>query len=137
VTSPEWPAINACLNLASGACLTGGYISIKKGRPQTHKRFMIAAFSCSVVFLASYLAYHFRVGSVRFAQTGSIRAIYLGLLASHTVLAMATAPLAVATLSRGLRGQVDRHRRIARVTLPIWIYVSVTGVVVYFMLYQM
>lgn len=137
MNSPAWPTINACLNLISAACLTGGYISIKKGRREIHKRFMIAAFSCSLVFLASYLAYHFRVGSVRFGGQGPMRAIYLGILVSHIVLAMATAPLAAATLNLGLRGQFDRHRRIARVTFPIWIYVSVTGVVVYLMLYQM
>ncbi len=137
MTAPLWPTVNACLNLASAACLTGGYLSIRKGRRESHKRFMLAAFSCSMVFLASYLAYHFRVGSVRFEGQGPMRAIYLGILLSHIVLAMGTAPLAVATLTFGLRGQFDRHRRIARFAFPVWIYVSLTGVVVYLMLYQM
>jgi len=98
---------------------------------------MLAAFSCSVIFLMSYLAYHFQVGSVKFTGQGAVRVLYLGILLSHTVLAAITAPLAVATLRRGLGGRFEAHRSIARITFPIWIYVSITGVVVYFMLYQM
>jgi uncharacterized membrane protein YozB (DUF420 family) len=98
---------------------------------------MLAAFACSVLFLASYLVYHAQVGSVRFAGTGPVRTVYLTILLTHTVLAAAVPFLAVVTLSRGLRGRFDRHVRIARVTLPIWLYVSITGVVIYLMLYQL
>lgn len=137
MTSPVWPAMNAALNFTSAVCLLNGFISIKRGRRETHKRWMLAAFSCSVIFLVSYLAYHFQVGSVSFSGQGPMRTIYLGILLSHTVLAVLVAPLAIATLSRALGGRFDLHRRIARVTFPIWIYVSVTGVTVYLMLYQM
>ena len=137
MNSPLWPALNAALNLTSAVCLFNGYLAIKRGRKETHKRFMLAAFSCSVLFLLSYLAYHFQVGSVKFAGTGPIRTLYLAILLTHTVLATAVAPLAIATLHRGLGGRVDPHRKIARITFPIWIYVSITGVVVYLMLYQM
>jgi uncharacterized membrane protein YozB (DUF420 family) len=129
--------MNAVLNFASAVCLVSGYVSIKKGRKQTHRRFMLAAFSCSVLFLVSYLAYHYQVGSVKFSGQGLMRTVYLGILLSHTVLAVVVAPLAVATLSRALGGHFDLHRKIARVTFPAWIYVSITGVVVYLMLYQM
>jgi uncharacterized membrane protein YozB (DUF420 family) len=98
---------------------------------------MVSAFVCSSAFLVSYLVYHSQVGSVRFTGQGSVRTIYLAILATHTVLAAAVPPLALVTLSRALAGRFDRHRRIARWTLPIWLYVSVTGVVVYWMLYQM
>ena len=137
MTSPWWPATNAALNLASAVCLVNGYVHIKKGRKEPHRRWMLAAFSCSITFLLSYLAYHYQVGSVKFSGQGVVRAVYLGILLTHTVLAVVTAPLAVATLSQALGGRFDRHRKIARVTFPIWIYVSITGVVVYVMLYQM
>ncbi len=137
MTSPLWPAINAAFNLTSAVCLLSGYVSIKRGRKETHRRFMLAAFSCSVVFLMSYLAYHFQVGSVKFSGEGPMRTLYLGILLSHTVLAVLVAPLAIATLRPALQARFDLHRRMARVTFPIWIYVSVTGVVVYLMLYQM
>lgn len=137
MTTPLWPAINAALNLTSAICLVNGYLSIKRGLKEVHKRFMLAAFACSVIFLLSYLAYHFQVGSVKFQGTGPVRWVYLGILLTHTVLATATAPLAIATLSRALGGRFADHRKIARVTFPIWIYVSITGVVVYLMLYQM
>jgi uncharacterized membrane protein YozB (DUF420 family) len=137
VTSPLWPAINAAFNFTSAVCLLIGYRSIRRGDKERHKHFMLAAFSCSVIFLLSYLAYHFQVGSVKFAGQGAMRTLYLAILLSHTVLAVAVAPLALTTLSRALRGRFDAHRGIARVTFPVWIYVSITGVVVYFMLYQM
>jgi uncharacterized membrane protein YozB (DUF420 family) len=137
VSSPLWPAANAALNLTSAVCLLNGYLSIRRGLKERHRRFMLAAFSCSVVFLASYLAYHFQVGSVKFSGEGPVRILYLGILLSHTLLAILAAPLAVATLSRALQARFDLHRRIARITLPIWGYVSITGVVVYLMLYQM
>lgn len=98
---------------------------------------MLAALACSTAFLTSYLVYHAQVGSVRFPGTGATRAIYLTILATHTVLAAAIVPLVLVTVVRALRERFDRHRRIARVTLPIWLYVSVTGVVVYWMLYRM
>jgi uncharacterized membrane protein YozB (DUF420 family) len=137
VSSPLWPAANAALNLTSAVCLLNGYLSIRRGLKERHRRFMLAAFSCSVVFLASYLAYHFQVGSVKFSGEGPVRILYLGILLSHTLLAILAAPLAVATLSRALQARFDLHRRIARITLPIWGYVSITGVVVYLMLSQM
>ena len=137
MTSPLWPAVNAVLNFTAAVCLLNGYLSIKRGRRETHKRWMLAAFSCSVIFLMSYLGYHFQVGSVKFTGVGPIRTLYFGLLLSHTVLAALAAPLAVATLSRGLQARFDLHRKVARITFPIWIYVSITGVVVYLMLYQM
>ena len=137
MSSPLWPAVNAALNLTSAFCLLGGYLSIRRGRRDAHQRFMLAAFSCSAVFLLSYLAYHSRVGSVKFLGEGPVRTLYLGILFTHTVLATVTAPLALATLGRALGGRFDAHRKIARVTFPIWIYVSLTGVVVYLMLYQM
>ena len=137
MTSPMWPAVNAALNFTSACCLTFGYLSIRAGRRDAHKRWMLGAFSCSVVFLLSYLAYHFQVGSVKFGGEGLVRAVYLGILLTHTVLAAAAAPLALATLSRALRGRFELHRKIARITFPIWIYVSITGVIVYLMLYQM
>lgn len=137
MTSPLWPALNALLNLTAAICLLNGYLSIRQGRRERHKRWMLAAFSCSVVFLVSYLGYHFQVGSVKFSGEGPIRTLYLGILLSHTVLAVLAAPLAVATLSRALQARFDLHRRVARITLPIWGYVSITGVVVYLMLYQM
>lgn len=136
MTTPYWPAVNAALNFASAVCLVNGYLSIKRGRKDKHRRFMLAAFSCSVIFLLSYLAYHYQVGSVKFAGEGLVRRAYFGILISHTLLAGLAAPLAVATLSRALRGRFDLHRKIARWTFPIWIYVSLTGVIVYFMLYQ-
>lgn len=137
MSSPWWPATNAALNFTSAVCLLNGYINIKRGRKEAHQRWMLAAFSCSVIFLLSYLAYHYQVGSVKFSGQGLMRTVYLGILLSHTVLAVVAAPLAVATLSRALWGRFDLHRKIARVTFPVWIYVSITGVVVYLMLYQM
>ena len=137
MTSPVWPALNAVLNFTSTLCLLNGYRSIRRGDKETHRKWMLSAFACSVAFLLSYLAYHFRVGSVRFSGEGPLRVLYLGILLSHTVLAAAVAPLAAATLSRALGGRYDAHRRLARITFPIWIYVSITGVVVYLMLYQM
>jgi uncharacterized membrane protein YozB (DUF420 family) len=133
----DLPSLNAALNATAGALLVAGYALIRRRRIAAHRRVMIAAFACSAAFLVSYLVYHFQVGSVRFTGTGAVRTIYLAILATHTVLAAAVPPLALVSLSRGLAGRYDRHRRIARWTLPIWLYVSVTGVAVYWMLYQM
>jgi uncharacterized membrane protein YozB (DUF420 family) len=114
-----------------------GYRFIRRREVHAHRACMLAAFGVSIVFLISYLVYHFQVGSVRFAGTGWIRGVYFAVLISHTILAAVVPPLAIVTLSRALRGQFDRHRRLARWTLPIWSYVSVTGVVVYVMLYHL
>ncbi len=131
------PSLNAFLNAAAAVLLVWGYTLIRRKRIQTHRRVMITAFTVSCLFLASYLFYHYRVGTVRFQKTGAIRAVYLSILASHTILAAAVPVLAIVTLRRGLAAHFDKHRRIARWTLPIWLYVSVTGVVVYVMLYHL
>ena len=130
------PHVNACLNATAAVLLVIGYRLIRAGKREAHKRVMIAAFSVSVLFLVSYLVYHYQVGSVRFQGTGTIRTVYLSILLTHSVLAAAVPFLAVITLVRALKGRFDKHRRIARWTLPIWLYVSVTGVVVYWMLYR-
>lgn len=131
------PAVNAALNATAAILLIAGYTLIRRGQVQRHKRLMIAAFCVSVAFLVSYLVYHSQVGSVRFQRTGTLRTVYLSILFTHTVLAAAVPILAVITLTRALKGKFVRHRAIARWTLPIWIYVSVTGVVVYLMLYKL
>jgi len=114
-----------------------GYLCIRRRKILAHKVCMWSAFAVSIVFLISYLTYHVQVGSVRFAGQGWIRPVYFTLLASHTILAAAIVPLALVTVSRALRARFDRHVRIARVTLPLWLYVSVTGVIVYWMLYHL
>jgi len=129
-------ALNALLNGTAACFLVLGYSFIRTGKQRAHKRAMIAAFTCSTLFLISYLIYHYQVGSVKFQGQGIVRPIYFSLLLSHTVLAVVIVPMVLMTLSRGLREQFDRHRRIARWTLPLWLYVSVTGVLVYFMLYH-
>jgi uncharacterized membrane protein YozB (DUF420 family) len=133
----DLPAANAILNATAAVLLVSGFALIRRGRKVAHHRVMLAAFAVSVLFLISYLVYHAHVGSVRFQKTGAIRSLYFSILATHTLLAAAVPPLATVTLVRGLRGRFDRHRKIARWTLPIWLYVSVTGVVVYWMLYRM
>lgn len=133
----ELPALNAALNATSAALLLAGYLLIRAGRRNAHRAAMLLALVSSSAFLACYLYYHFHVGSVRFARTGALRALYLAILLTHTVLAVAILPLIAVTLSRALRGRFDAHRRIARVTLPLWVYVSVTGVVIYWMLYRL
>lgn len=130
------PHLNALLNSASGILLIVGYYLIRQRNRAAHKRCMLAALSASTLFLISYLVYHFEVGSVRFQGTGWIRTVYFTILISHTVLAAAIVPLVIVTVVRALRERFDRHRAIARWTLPLWLYVSVTGVVVYWMLYQ-
>ena len=130
-------ALNATLNASSAVLLSTGYWMIRRGRVLAHKSCMGLAFLSSTVFLVSYLLYHARVGSVAFRGQGWIRPVYFTLLASHTILAAAIVPLAVITLSRALREQFGRHKQIARWTLPLWLYVSVTGVVIYFLLYHL
>ncbi len=133
----QLPTLNASLNGLAAILLVTGYLLVRQRRLEAHRRCMLAAFGCSVLFLISYLAYHFQVGSVRFQGTGAIRTVYLTILATHTVLAAVVPFLAVVTLRRGLRGDLARHVPLARITLPIWLYVSVTGVVVYWMLYHL
>jgi uncharacterized membrane protein YozB (DUF420 family) len=130
------PAINACLNGASALLLVAGYTFIRRGRIKLHRACMVTAFLCSSVFLAFYLYFHYRVGMVRFTGQGWIRPVYFSILITHTILAAVIVPLVLITLTRALRDQFDRHRRIARWTLPLWLYVSVTGVVIYWLLYR-
>jgi uncharacterized membrane protein YozB (DUF420 family) len=136
---PEYaifPAINASLNGASAVLLLIGRWFISKGRVASHRATMIIAVITSTLFLISYLYYHAHVGSVRFQGTGWSRSVYFTILISHVVLAAAIVPLVIITLTRALRERFDRHRAIARWTYPLWLYVSVTGVLVYFMLYH-
>lgn len=137
MTLRDLPTLNAALNAVSAALLVAGYRFIRRREIARHRACMLAAFGVSVLFLVSYLVYHANVGSVRFPGTGALRTAYLAILLSHTVLAAAVPFLAVLTLVRALQQSFDRHRRIARWTLPIWLYVSVTGVVVYWMLYHL
>jgi putative membrane protein len=132
----DLPALNAVLNATAAVLLVTAYVLIRQGRRLAHKRVMLAAFTVSTVFLASYLTYHALAGVVYYPGTGLIRKVYLTILYTHTALAVTVPVLAIITLRRGLKGWFDRHRKIARWTLPIWLYVSVTGVVVYLMLYQ-
>ena len=129
-------ALNASLNGVSAVLLAGGYMAIRSGRREVHKRFMISAFAASCAFLVSYLVYHYRVGHVAFAGQGWIRPVYFALLTSHTILAVVIVPLILMTLRRAWIERFDKHRAIARWTLPLWFYVSVTGVIVYVLLYQ-
>jgi len=133
----DLPALNAVLNGTAAVLLVTAYVLIRKGRREAHKRVMITAFSVSTLFLISYLTYHALAGVVYYPGTGWIRRVYLTILTTHTALAVTVPVLAIITLRRGLKGWFERHRKIARWTLPIWLYVSVTGVVVYLMLYQL
>ena len=130
------PALNASLNALSAILLTTGYVLIRRGRRDLHKRCMLAALATSTLFLVSYVIYHLNTGSRPFPGQGGIRAVYFTILITHVILAAAIVPLALTTTARGLLDQYDRHVRIARWTLPLWLYVSVTGVVIYLMLYQ-
>ena len=130
------PTLNAVLNSASAILLTTGFVFIRHGKVAAHRACMLGAFAVSVLFLASYLVYHYHAGSRPFAGQGWIRPLYFALLISHVVLAAVIVPLALTTIYRGLTLQVERHKRIARRTLPIWLYVSVTGVIVYLLLYH-
>jgi uncharacterized membrane protein YozB (DUF420 family) len=132
----DLPAVNATLNALSAALLVIGYGFIRRGDVRRHRACMVSAFCLSVLFLVSYVIYHYHAGSMPFPGIGWIRPVYFLLLISHVVLAAVVPPLAIVTLARGARGDVTRHRRIARWTLPIWLYVSVTGVVIYWMLYH-
>ncbi len=133
----DLPLLNAFLNTTSTVFLLIGYIHIRHGRVSSHHRAMLAALITSALFLISYLFYHYNVGSVKFTGQGGIRMVYFTILITHTVLAATVPVLAGITLIRALRERFDRHRKIARWTLPIWLYVSITGVIVYLMLYQL
>ena len=137
MTVRDLPALNAALNAGSALLLLLGYLLIRAGRREGHRRAMLSALACSSLFLTSYLVYHWNVGSVPFRKSGSIRGVYFVILVSHTLLAVAILPLVLVTVARGLRSRFDAHRRIARWTLPLWGYVSLTGVVVYWMLYRL
>lgn len=137
MTIADLPALNATLNGASFAFLLAGYLFVRARRLAAHRNCMLAALACSTAFLASYLVYHARVGSVRFTGEGALRAVYLSILFTHTILAALIVPLVLVTLARALRSRFEAHRRIARWTLPLWAYVSLTGVVVYWMLYRL
>lgn len=131
----DLPKLNAALNLASAVLLFAGWRQIRAGRREAHRACMIAALSSSVLFLASYLVYHFQVGSVRYTGQGPLRTLYFAILLSHTVLAVVNVPLVIVTATRALRERFPAHKQVARWALPIWFYVSVTGVVIYVMLY--
>jgi putative membrane protein len=130
------PHLNACLNGASAVLLFSGYSFIRAGRVKAHRACQISALVVSTLFLASYLTYHYQHGTTRFLGTGLARPIYFTILTTHTILAVLIVPLIALTFYRALRLDFVRHRRIARVTLPLWLYVSITGVIVYLMLYQ-
>lgn len=137
MTVSDLPALNATLNATCFVLLTTGYVLVRRGRIAQHRAVMIAACCTSVVFLVSYLTYHAQIGSKHFEGQGPIRYVYFTILLTHTVLAAAIVPMVLVTLTRGLKRQDLRHRAIARWTLPVWMYVSVTGVIVYFMLYRL
>ena len=137
MTVQDLPALNATLNAVATVLLTSGWILIKQKRRNAHRLCMLAAFGVSTAFLTSYLIYHANVGSVPFQKAGAIRVLYLSILFTHIVLAAAIVPMILLSLSRALRARFDQHRRIARWTMPLWLYVSVTGVVIYLMLYRM
>ena len=130
------PTINATLNAASAVFLLVAYRAIRRLEIERHRRWMLTAAFTSAAFLISYVAYHVRVGSVRFAGVGPVRAVYFAILGSHTLLAIVIVPMAIMTLSRAFKQRFDAHKRIARWTWPLWMYVSVTGVLIYFLLYQ-
>ncbi|HET7747641.1 MAG TPA: DUF420 domain-containing protein [Vicinamibacteria bacterium] len=137
MTVRDLPTLNAALNATCAFLLLAGWLLIRRGHREAHRKVMWAALGTSAAFLLSYLAYHAQVGSVRFQGQGPIRTAYFTILISHTVLAAAIVPLVLVTLTHAVKARFDRHRRIARLTLPLWAYVSVTGVVVYWMLYRM
>ena len=136
VSVSDLPALNATLNATSAVLLVIGYTLIRRRRLRAHRAVMLSAFGVSVLFLASYLVYHANAGSRPFPGQGPVRGVYFFILITHVVLAALIVPMAIVTLSRALRERYDRHASLARWTLPIWLYVSVTGVIVYLMLYQ-
>ena len=136
MSTTDLPLVNAVLNGTSTFCLLLGLWSIQQGDTERHKRFMVAALTVSVLFLVSYLTYHSLHGSTKFQGQGGVRTLYFAILISHTILAAVVAPLVIVTVRFAIRRQFERHKKWARVTFPIWLYVSVTGVLIYMMLYQ-
>jgi uncharacterized membrane protein YozB (DUF420 family) len=137
IDATQLPTVNATLNGIAAVLLVIGWVLIRRRKIRAHRAVMLTAFACSILFLISYLVYHYQVGSVRFQGEGAIRTVYFTILISHTLLATAVPFLVAITLFRALKERFAKHRAIARWTLPIWLYVSVTGVVVYWMLYRM
>ena len=137
MTVTDLPALNAALNATSFVILITGWLMIRRGHRQAHKRCMMAALAVSAMFLTSYVIYHLNVGSVPFTGTGWIRTVYFAVLIPHVILAAAIVPMVLVTVSRALSNRFDKHKQIAKWTLPLWLYVSITGVIVYLMLYQM
>jgi putative membrane protein len=133
----DLPTLNASLNALASVFLVTGYVMIRSRRIDAHRRCMLSALGTSALFLVSYVIYHANAGSVPFRGTGAVRVVYFAVLIPHIILAAAILPLALLTTARGLRGDYTRHVRIARWTLPVWLYVSVTGVIVYLMLYRL
>lgn len=137
ISITELPALNATLNGISAVFLASGFVAILNRKILLHKICMVSAFLTSTIFLISYLTYHAHVGSVRFQHFGWIRPVYFSVLFTHTILAALIVPLVLVTLSRALQEKFEKHKKIARWTLPLWFYVSVTGVLIYWMLYRM
>jgi uncharacterized membrane protein YozB (DUF420 family) len=133
----DLPTLNASLNALASVFLVAGYLFIRRGHWKAHKRSMLAALTVSALFLISYVIYHLNAGSRPFPGKGAVRVVYFAILIPHVLLATTILPLALVTTARGLRAQYDRHVKVARWTLPVWLYVSVTGVLVYLMLYRM
>lgn len=131
------PAVNAILNSTAAVLLLLGFVFIKQKKIAQHRACMLGAFGVSTLFLVCYVIHHLQVGSVPFKGSAALRPVYYAILVPHVLLAMTVVPLALVTLSRGLKGRVEKHRPLARVTLPVWLFVSVSGVAVYLMLYQM
>jgi uncharacterized membrane protein YozB (DUF420 family) len=137
ISISDLPTLNASLNGSSAFFLIVGYYFIRQNKITAHKACMLSAFAASILFLISYLIYHYNIGSKPFTGQGWVRPVYFTILITHTILAIVIVPMAIITLSRALKARFDRHKKIARWTLPIWLYVSVTGVTVYLMLYQL
>lgn len=136
MTVQDLPTLNASLNTIAGILLLFGYISIKQGKKELHKRLMISALLVSAAFLTSYLIYHYHVPSKKFPDLGWIKTVYLVILIPHIILAAVMVPMILKTFWHAFRGEWEKHKKIAKITFPIWMYVSVTGVIVYLMLYQ-
>jgi len=136
MTLTDLPLLNACLNSLSAALLTAGFVHIKRGRKEAHRNCMVGALATSTLFLASYLYYHFHAGRTVFKDPAWFRPWYLALLLTHTILAVAIVPMVLMTFWRAFQERFDKHKRIAKITWPLWMYVSVTGVLIYLLLYQ-
>ena len=131
------PTLNAILNATSGLLIILGYRQIKRSNIETHRRFMLSAIAVSATFFASYIIYHWNVGSVKFQGAGMIRYLYFTILITHTIMAVAIVPLVLRTVYLALKGNFSKHLKIAKITYPSWVFVSISGVIVYFMLYQL